>query len=81
MGTSNVPPLVSLEGGNNYLTGWPYPRGTYAPSGNPNPSNIPLSSGFNPSQQGGYAMPYGNQFQMGGYAQYPVPNPMALNPH
>ena len=26
-------------------------------------------------------MPYGNLFQMGGYAQYLVPNPMTPNPH
>ena len=62
MGTSNVPPLVPPQGGNNYQTSWPHPGGTYAPSGNPNPSNIPFSGGFNPSQKGGYAMPYGNQF-------------------
>ena len=81
MGTSHVPPLVPLQGSSNYQTGWPQPGGTYAPSGNPNPSNIPLSGGFNPSQQGGYAMPYSNQFQMGGYQQYLVPIPMATNPH
>ena len=68
MGTSNVPYLVPPQGGSNYQTSWPQPRGTYAPSGNPNPSNIPLYIGFNPSQQGGYVMPYGNQFKMRGYA-------------
>lgn len=62
MGKSNVPPLFPPQGGNNYQTGWSHPKGTYAPSGNPNLSNIPMSGGFNPSQQGGYAMTYGNQF-------------------
>ena len=33
--------------------------------------NVPLAGGFNPSQQGGYAMPYTNQSLMGDYAQYP----------
>ena len=42
MGTSNVPPLVTLQGGDNYQTGWPQPEGTYAHGGNPNPSNIPF---------------------------------------
>ena len=79
MGTSNVPPLVTPQGGSNYQTSLPQPGGTYVPGGNPNPSNILLSGGFSTSQQGGYVMPYGNQFQMGGYAQYP--NPMVLNPH
>ena len=79
MGTINVPPLVPLQGGSNCQTSWPQPGGTYTPSGNPNPSNILLSGGFNPSQQGRYAMPYGNQFQMGGYVQYPYL--MALNPY
>ena len=75
MGTSNFPLFVLLQGGDNYQVGWHYAGGTYAPSSNSNPSNIPLSGGFNPSQQGGFVMPYRNQFHMGGYTQYHVPNP------
>lgn len=60
MGTSNVPPFVPSQGGKNYQPGWSQPGGTYAPSGHQNPCKIPLFGGFNPSQQGGYAMPYGN---------------------
>jgi hypothetical protein len=62
MGTSNVPLFVPSQGGINYKLGWPQPGGTYALGGNENPSNIPLSWGFNPSQQGGYAMPYNYRF-------------------
>ena len=62
MGINNVPPLVSPQGGSTYQTGWPQPKGTYAPGCNPNPSNIPLSGVFNTSQQSGYTMPYANQF-------------------
>ena len=32
---------------------------------------IIIIGGFNPSQKGGYAMPYTNQPQMGGYAHFP----------
>jgi hypothetical protein len=62
VGTSNVLPLATPQGGSNYEIGWAEPGGTYAPSGHQNPSNIPLVGGFNPSQQGGYIMPYNNQF-------------------
>lgn len=50
MRTNNVPPLLTPQGGGKYQDGWPQPGGTYALSGNPNPSNIPLYGGFNPSQ-------------------------------
>ena len=70
-----------MQGGGNYQTCWTYPRSTYAPSSNPNPSNIPLSGGFNLSQQGGLVMPYEDEFQMGGYMQYHVANSMTPNPH
>ena len=78
IGTNNVLPLATPQGGNNYQTSWSQPRSTYVPRGHQNPSNIPLERGFNPSQQGGYTMPYNNKFQMGGYAQYP--NQMGPNP-
>ena len=66
MGMSNILPLATPQGGNNYQTGWSQPRGTYATRGPQNFSNVPLVGSFNPSQQGGYATPYNNQFQMGG---------------
>ena len=78
IGMSNVLPFATPQGVSNYQTGWSWPGGTYAPGGYSNPSNIPLAGGFNPSQQGGYTMPYNNQFQIGGYAQYP--NQMGPNP-
>ena len=62
VGTSNVLPITTPQGGNNYQTGWSQPGGTYAPEGPQNPGNVPLVGGFNPSQQGGYATPYNNQF-------------------
>ena len=62
IGTSNVLPLTTHQGGSNYQASWSQPRGTYAPRGNQNLSNIPLVGGFNPSQQGGYNTPYNNQF-------------------
>ena len=49
VGMSNVLPLATPQGGNNYQTDWSQPGGTYAPGGNPNPSNISLARGFNPS--------------------------------
>ena len=58
IGTSNVFPIATPQGGKNYQTGWSQPRGTYAPGGPQNFSNVPLEGGFNHSQQGGYAMPY-----------------------
>lgn len=75
MGTSNVPPFIPSQGSRNYQTCWPYPGGTYASSSNPNPSNIPLSKSFNPSQSGGFAMPYGKQFQMEAMCSimFPIP--------
>ena len=78
VGTGNVLPLANPEGGNNYQTSWSKLGGTYAAGGTKKPSNIPLAGGFNPSQQGGYTMPYDNRFPMGGYAQYP--NQMGPNP-
>ena len=60
VGTSNVLPLATPQGGNNYQIGWSQPGGTYALGGPQNPSNVPLSGDFNPSQQGGYATPYKN---------------------
>ena len=45
-GTSNILPLATPQGGNNYQTGWSQLGGTYVPEGNQNPSNIPLAIGF-----------------------------------
>ena len=78
IGTSNVLPTSTPQGGNTYQTGWTQPGGTYAPGGSQNISNVPFAWGFNPSQQGGYATPYNNQFKIGGSAQYP--NQMRRNP-
>ena len=78
VGTGNVLPITSLQGGINYQLGWPQPRGTYALGGPQNFGSVPFSRGFNPSQQGGYAMPYINQPQIGRYAQFP--NQMGQNP-
>ena len=50
IGTSNVLPLATPQGGNNYQIGWSQPRGTYAPGGPQNPSNVPFTGVFNPSQ-------------------------------
>ena len=57
VGTSNVLPIASPQGDNNYQTGWSQPGSAYALGGPQNPSNVPLAGGFNPSQQGGYTMP------------------------
>lgn len=62
IGTRNVLPLATLQGGNNYQTGWSQPGSTYALGGPQNSSNVPLAGCFNPSQQGGYDMPYNNLF-------------------
>ena len=62
VGMSNVLPLATPQGGINYKTSWSQPGGTYALGGNPDPSNISLVRGFNPSQQVGYVVPYENQF-------------------
>ena len=78
VGTSNVLPLAIPQGGSNYETGWSQPGSTYAPRGPQNPDNVPLVRGFNPSQQGGYAMPYSNPSQMGRYTQFPYQ--MGQNP-
>ena len=69
----NVLPITTPQGGSNYQ-----PRGTYALGGPQNFGNVPFTKDFNPSQQGGYAMPYTNQSQMGGHAQFP--NQMGQNP-
>lgn len=53
-------------------------RGTY-PSGGPQTfGNIPFMGGFNLSPQGGFAIPYTNQPQIGGYTQFP--SQMGQNP-
>ena len=78
VGTSNVLPITNPQGGSNYQPGWAPPGGTYSPGVPQNFGNVPFAGGFNPSQQGGYAMPYTNQPQMGGYTQFP--NPMGQNP-
>ena len=70
---SNVLPIATPQGGSNYQ-----PGGTYALGGPQKFGNVPFSKAFNPSPQGGYAMPYTNQPQMGGYTQFP--NPMGQNP-
>ena len=51
---------VQQMGGNNYQPNWAQPKGTYAPGGPQKFGNVPFVGGFNPSQQGGYAMPYTN---------------------
>ena len=61
VGMSNVLPITTPQGGSNYQPGWTHPGGTFAPRGPQNFGNVPLAGGFNPSQQGGYAMPYTNQ--------------------
>ena len=71
VGMSNVLPITTPQGRSNYQHGCAQPGGTYAPGGPQNFGNVPFAGGFNPSQQGGYAMPYTNQPQMGGYAQFP----------
>ena len=75
---SNVPPNTTPQGGSNYQPGWVQPRGTYASGGPQSFGNVPFAGGFNPSQQGGFAMPYTNQPQMGGYTQFS--NQMGQNP-
>ena len=60
VGASNVLLLATPQGGNTYETGWSQPGGPCAPRAPQNPSNVPLVGGFNPSQQGGYTMPYNN---------------------
>ena len=78
IGMSNVFPITAPQGGSNYQPGWAQLESTYAPRDPQNFSNVPLARGFNPSQQGGYAMPYTNQSQMGGYTQFL--NHMGQNP-
>ena len=78
VGMSNVLPITTPQGGNNYQLGWVQPGGTYAPGGPQSFGNVPFAEGFNPSQQGGYAMPYANHPQMWGYTQFP--NQMGQNP-
>lgn len=70
VGTSNVLPITTPQGGSNYQPGWVQPRGTYAVRGPQSFGNVPFARGFNLSQQGGYTMPYANQPQMGGYTQF-----------
>ena len=65
-GMGNVLPIATPQGGNNYQPGWTHPGGTYTLGGPQNFSNVPLAGGFNPSQQGGFVIPYTNQSQMGG---------------
>ena len=71
VGTSNVLPIDTPQGCSNYQPGWAQLGGTYAPGGPKNFSNVPFIRGFNPSQQRGYAIPYTNHSQMGGYTQFP----------
>ena len=78
VGMSNVPPITTPQGGSNYQPVWVQPRGTNASGGPQSFGNVPFARGFNPSQQGGYAMPYANQPQMGGYTQFS--NQMGQNP-
>ncbi|CAF1514843.1 unnamed protein product [Adineta steineri] len=70
-GGSQAIPTPQQNGGSNYQPGWAQPGGTYDPGGSQNFGNVPFDGGFNPSQQGGYAMPYTNWPQMGGYTQFP----------
>ena len=78
VGTSNVPPITTPQGGSNYQPGWVQPGGTYASGGPQHFCNIPFTRGFNPFEQGGYTMPYPNQPQMGGYTQFS--NQIGQNP-
>jgi hypothetical protein len=58
--TSNDPLNTTPQGGSNYQPGWSQPGGTYS-SEAPQPyGNVPFYRGFNPSQQGGFAIPYTN---------------------
>ena len=70
VGMSNVLTITTPQGGSNYQSGWVQPGGTYASGGPQSFVNVPFSGGFNPSQQGGYAMPYANQPQIGRYTQF-----------
>ncbi|CAF4203989.1 unnamed protein product [Adineta steineri] len=78
VGMGNVLPITTPQGGSNYQPSWAQSGGNYAPRGPQNFGNIPFDGGFSPSQQGGYAMPYTNQSQMGVYAHFP--SQMGQNP-
>ena len=78
VGASNAPLNTNPQGGSNYQPSWIQPEGTYASGGAQIFGNVPFVGGFNPSQQGGFAMTYTNQPQMGGYTEFYVQ--MGQNP-
>ena len=72
VGVSNFPLNATPQGGSNYQSGWNQLGGTYASRGPQTYGNDPFVGGFNPSQQGGFAIPYTNQTQMGDMLNSPV---------
>ena len=77
-GASNIPLTATHQGGSNYQPGWNQPGVNYAYGGPQTFGNAPFTGGYNPSQQVGFAIPYTNQPQMGGYTQFP--DQMSQNP-
>ena len=78
VGARNISLNTTPQGGSNYKPSWVQTGGTYASEGPQSFGNVPFAGGFNPSQQGAFAMPYTNQSQMGGYTQFFVQ--MGQNP-